>query len=402
MKHVSTFVFHVLTGRLRQAYEMLRHLRLGTQLAFIGLGVGSYLVHQYPSELWLYAERGYYTGRLMASPKAEGIALSRRAQQRLGELISTLQHDQIVELRRRNLGIGAGYNTWAIAQMSVGLGDANPVGAAELNQHFEKTLDEDCGCWRETPQSHPHTASTGWTIFAMSRLGLTTPPRVLGFILRAQSPEGWWALYPAKPEPVNAGSYPTAWAAMALCSQLPLQQQSQYPADLDRINFAIENALNWLSKNEVVQAARWIDYPANSPAIKSVSIAGLVVHTMRQCGYTEGVPALHRRWLSALPFGVTTAGTTEVSNTNLYLKNEGLEFDRTRHYVLQWALIATVDAYASGSTAQRAAAVQWIERILKPELLSPEVRSQRWVAAELLYALRHLRAHMGAARPEAK
>jgi hypothetical protein len=62
--------------------------------------------------------------------------------------------------------------------------------------------------------------------------------------------------------------------------------------------------------------------------------------------------------------------------------------------VLQWALVATVDAYAAGNLAQRAAAVQWIERILKPALLGPEVRSQRWVAAELLFALAHLQAHV--------
>jgi hypothetical protein len=157
-----------------------------------------------------------------------------------------------------------------------------------------------------------------------------------------------------------------------------------------KIKFAIENSLNWLEKNEIVQAARWMDYPASSPSLKSVSISGLVVHVMRQCGH--GDPSLHRRWLASLPLDVTNANSTELSNTYITPIGGGLDFDRTRHYVLQWQLVATVDAYASGSLGERAAALQWIERILTPSLASPEVRNQSWVSAELLYALRYLQA----------
>jgi hypothetical protein len=62
--------------------------------------------------------------------------------------------------------------------------------------------------------------------------------------------------------------------------------------------------------------------------------------------------------------------------------------------VLQWQLVATVDAFAAGTLAQRAAALQWIEWILTPGLVSPEVRNQNWVSAELLYALKYLQAHV--------
>jgi hypothetical protein len=297
-------------------------------------------------------------------------------------------------MRRRNLGIGAGYNSWAIAQMAVALGEASPVPASDVRETYEKTLDEGCWCWRETPQAQPHTGATGWVVFSMSQLGMKTPQPTLDFMLKMQSPEGWWPLYPAKLEPSNASTYATAWAALALCSQLQLRpSDGDDDASVASAKFAVENALNWLAKNEVVRAARWVDYPANTSSRRSISISGLVIHVMNQCRYTEGLGALHQHWLDALPFEVTNANTTEASNADIFL-DKGLEFDRTRHYVLQWTLIATVDAYLSGNLAQRAAAVQWIERILKPTLLGPEVRSQRWVAAELLFALNYLQAHV--------
>lgn len=400
MQDFLTFLFHVITGRFRNAFEVVRHLRIGTQLAFVGLGLGSYAVHQYPKELWLAGERGYYAAMLSVSAQDGAIPLSKGGQQRLAQLIATLERDQVVELRRRKLGIGAGYNAWAVAQMAAGLGPNMPIGASELANFFQATVDRDCNCWRETPQSLPHTGATGWIVYAQAKLGIKTERPVLSFLLSMQSPDGWWALYPAKPDIINAGTYPTAWATLALCSQLPLQKDEP-PADVERLRFAIENALNWLSKNETTQQARWMDYPANTPAIRSASITGLVLHTMKLCGHTEGAADAHRRWLANLPFEVTTANDTEISNTNLYLNNEGLEFDRTRHYVMEWALVGIVDAYASGTPLQRAAALQWIERILKPDLVSPEVRNQRWIAAELQYALRHLQSHVRGAGPKA-
>jgi hypothetical protein len=394
LKALSSFVFHLITGQFRKAYETVSHLRLGTKLAFLGIGVGSYALQQYPDVILFYVERGYYLASMAVQPKSDAIPLSTAAKKNLSDLIRTLQYDLSVEMRRRNLGISAGYNSWAIAQMAVALDDASPVPTAEVRETYEKTLDESCGCWRETPQAQPHTGATGWVVFSMSEFGMQTPPRILEFMLAMQSPDGWWPLYPAKREPSNASTYATDWAALSLCTQLPLQKKHGHnDAVVARMSFAVENALNWLAKNEVVQAARWIDYPANTSSMRSISISGLTIHVLNRCGHTQGLTALHQRWLEAMPFEVTSASMTEASNADIFL-DQGLEFDRTRHYVLQWALIATVDAYASGNLAQRAAAVQWIERMLKPTLIGPEVRSQRWVAAELLYALGYLQAHI--------
>jgi hypothetical protein len=392
MSDIFKFVVYIITGQFPKAFDIVRYLRLGTKLGFVAIGAGSYVVHQYPEQLYSMAERAYYVSVLATGAKSDKIALSQGAQRRLGELITTLQSDHAIELKRRDLGVEQGYNTWAVAQTVVALGDTAGVEAPAIQHFFEANLDKDCSCWRETPQQQPHTGATGWTVFAMSKMGLKAPPQALAFLLSLQSPDGWWPLHPAKAEPKSASTYATAWATLALCSQLPLQD----PADpgTGKMKFAVENSLNWLEKNEITRSARWLDYPANSPSLKSVSISGLVVHVMQQCGHADA--RVHRQWLSSLPLEIANANTTEASNTYVTPASGGLVFDRTRHYVLQWELVATADAYAAGDLTQRAAALQWLERILTPGLASPEVRNQNWVSAELLYGLRYLQANVAA------
>ena len=398
MQDLLKFLFLVITGRFRNAFDLMRQLKLGSQLAFVFIGLGSYALHQYPRELYSFAERGYYSAKLAAGANTDAIPLSRGGQQQLAELIKTLQNDQAVEFRRRNLGVEQGYNAWAVSQIVVSLGNEPPIEPAAVQQFFEKTLDEDCGCWRETPQKQPHTGATAWTIFAMSTLQIAAPPRVVSSLLNMQAPDGWWPLYPSKLEPKSASTYATAWATLALCTQLPLQGKGP-AADTAKMKFGIENALNWLAKNEIARSARWPDYPANTPSIHSASISGLIVHVMHECGTTEGAERLHRQWLTGLPADATSASATEQTNTYVTLSSGALDFDRTRHYVLPWSLVATADAYAAGTLTQRAAALQWFERTLTPALASPEVRNQNWVSAEVLYALKYLRTRVAPGAP---
>jgi hypothetical protein len=374
MSDVFKFVVFVVTAQFSKAFELVRHLRLGTKLGFVAVGAVSYVVHQYPTELYTLGERAYYVGKLATGAKRDTILLSQSAQRRLAELIRTLQADLTIELKRRDLGVERGYNTWAVAQLVVALGEAVRSEAPAIQSFFEANLDKECSCWRETPQQQPHTGATGWTVFSMSRLGLKAPPQTLSFLLSLQSPEGWWPLHPAKLEPRSASTYATAWAALALCWQLPLQE----PADprIAKIKFAIANSLNWLEKNEIGQSTRWMDYPANTPSLKSISISGLVLHVLEQCGHDD--PRMQRAWLDGLSLDITNANTTEMSNTYITPSAGGLDFDKTRHAVLQWALLATVDSYAAGTLIERASALQWLERILTPNLLSPQVRNETW------------------------
>lgn len=185
MSHVLTFLFHVITGQFRKAYELVRHLRLGTQLSFVGQGLVSYGFHQYPNEIYLLGERGYYIVRLgvSAGMPSNAIPLSTRGRQQLSSLIETLRNDLTIELMRRDLGVSQGYNTWAVAQTVVGLASALRIEPSTILAFFERNIDENCACWHETPEKQPHTGATGWTIYSISALGLAAPPIVLNSLL---------------------------------------------------------------------------------------------------------------------------------------------------------------------------------------------------------------------------
>lgn len=390
MKEFFAFLFLVITGRFQKAFEQLKAMGLMSKFVFLALGGISYVVHQYPQALWTYAERGYFLTVLVRAPQAPGLPLSSAARSELNGLIATLEGDQAMELRRRNLGVNQGFNTWAVSQMTVALEEASPVQPAAVKAFFSQNMDKECGCWRETPQKQPHTGATGWTIFALSKLNEKAPAESINYVLSGQSPEGWWALHPATQEPRNASTYATAWATLALCSQLPLYEKEAGGLS-EKIKASITSATDWMKRSAFAGEARWYDYPANDPHIKSISLSGLVLHTLHACGSPEMVREADPRWLDALPDGVTDASDTDVSNTYIELAGGELDFDRTRHYKLQWQLVATVDAYAAGNRMQKAAALQWIEAILKPGLASPDVRNKNWVSAELLYALKYLR-----------
>src|SRR5262245_16029397 len=293
MSDVFKFVVYIITGQFPKAFDIVRALRLGTKLGFVAIGAGSYVVHQYPEQLYSMAERAYYVSVLATGAKTDKIPLSQGAQRRLGDLIKTLQSDHAIELKRRDLGIEQGYNTWAVAQTVVALADTVQVEAPAIQRFFEASLDKDCSCWRETPQAQPHTGATGWTVFSMSKMGSKAPPQALAFLLSLQSPDGWWPLHPAKLEPKSASTYATAWATLALCSQLLLHDAADPAAA--KIKFAVDNSLNWLEKNQIAQSARWMDYPANTPSLKSTSVSGLVIHVMQQCGHVDA--RVHRAWL---------------------------------------------------------------------------------------------------------
>lgn len=392
MKTIFKFLFLVITGRLRPAYHIIRDLRLSTKLAFIGMGLASYVVHQYPRELYVLGERGYFAALLVAQGSGDRIRLSESAQKNLAGLIGTLQADHT--LHPKDLRPEKDASGWSTAQSLVAVGNLARVDAAQVRDYYAKLIDGDCGCWREEKKRQPHTGATGWIVFAMSEYGIELPPRTLSYLLEAQGAEGWWALHPATTDPRHASTYATAWATLALCTQITGRTGVAMHSEAGRIKPAVDKALDWLAKREIEQSAHWHDYPANSPQLKSASISGLVLHVKRKCGVEQDLPRQHRQWLSGMPAVIANAGTAEFSNMMLPLNNGVTEFDRTRHYVLQWTMIATVDAYANGSLIQRAATQQWLERILTPALVSEEVRKQSWVSAELLYALRHLSNHL--------
>ena len=75
-----------------------------------------------------------------------------------------------------------------------------------------------------------------------------------------------------------------------------------------------------------------------------------------------------------------------MANLNFYA-------DGIRRYKLPWCLIATRDAYSSGSREEQLAARRWVEKTLgNPTEMERSVAPLPHVAAEVLIALRYLEA----------
>jgi hypothetical protein len=57
-------------------------------------------------------------------------------------------------------------------------------------------------------------------------------------------------------------------------------------------------------------------------------------------------------------------------------------------------LRATVEAYESGTTAQRARALLWLEEAFKRPLRQEDFRTEFWTMAETLFALRQVQGRL--------
>jgi hypothetical protein len=228
---------------------------------------------------------------------------------------------------------------------------------------------------------------------ALATLGQPAEEAQIEFLLANQKPDGWWPIYPASASSDNASSYATALCVWALSEHL--NRGLVPPTHVKRVEAGTDRGLAWLLSVRVTGRARWSDYPLVPVGRESVGISGLVVHVLHHARKSN-VSAIDRLWLNDLPPAVPAVVEFEASNKTV--KNEAgiaVQTDDTRHYALQWAVVATADAYPYGTLWERHAAAGWMERALKPLGPSEEadmaaLKAGPWVAAELLIALRHL------------
>jgi hypothetical protein len=67
------------------------------------------------------------------------------------------------------------------------------------------------------------------------------------------------------------------------------------------------------------------------------------------------------------------------------------ELDAFVQIKLPWMLVATVDAYPSGTVLQRVTALQWLESALQqPTVVNADTQPNNWWRAELLYGLKYV------------
>ncbi len=143
-------------------------------------------------------------------------------------------------------------------------------------------------------------------------------------------------------------------------------------------------------KTRVPGKARWTDYPFNDSRSETLGATGFVIHVLHHVSANaEELQSIDRLWLDDLPTLKMDAKGRE--NSAVVIDSFTLR-DPTSQFPIQWSVIATVDAYPSGTSLQKAKATVWVDGIAgdADELAKGVIGDTDWIAAELLIALRYL------------
>lgn len=276
---------------------------------------------------------------------------------------------------------------WTTAQILIALEGRATVDAKSVQAYFESQMKPDCSCWQKYPDvKYPaHIAVSATVLFSLARLRQPVTTDQLLFLLENQNIEGWWPIYP---NGKDGSTYATALSVLALHEQHHMGLVSA--KDSGRVKASVERGLAWLLSTQVQGKARWRDYRLGR---ESLSISGLALHVLHRTGQA-GLSDVDRLWLQTLPSPIPSAIDPEASYITIFDQlGKPIHTDDTRYYPLQWAIVATVDAYPNGTIRERAAALGWIENALKfpgPLDKVSGTKEDDWIAAELVTALRYL------------
>jgi hypothetical protein len=285
---------------------------------------------------------------------------------------------------------------WTVAQVWLALRDVVPDPAnsgAKLRAALSRTASPACSCWVEVPDSALYALPTAWALLALAAYNEPATPDELKGLLQRQTKDGWWAMYFAADRPGNASTSATAFITLALHQQL--QKGLVSPELVDDVRRAIGLGTRWLTAN-ASSPARWVAYPhGRGEDLDYLSVSALVIYVLRT---VEGNTRSDDAWLSYLPRRVPDLMQSEVAMTIVYRSETSITLDTTRHYQHPWMLATTADAYLHASTIQRARGLLWLEEALKQTISFDDVGKQEWMAAEELFALRHVKSILELAR----
>jgi hypothetical protein len=287
-------------------------------------------------------------------------------------------------------------NAWSVAQIWLALAGLDPDvanGGQRLRAFMSSTRDTICQCWRETEDKLPHSLATAWVLYSLAHYGQPATHEEIEDVLKRQGETGWWAMFPSLPDEANASTSATAWTVLALHHQL--EKDLIAPEQRDAVKEAVERSVRWLTRRAVVGAARWTEYPPDQTferTIDYLAASALVLHTLH---VVAGSRAFDNLWLDQLPQRVPGPIENEVAKGYVFRSKTQFTLDDVRHYPFPWMLRATVEAYESGTTAQRARALLWLEEAFKNPLRQEDFRAEFWTMAETLFALRQVQGLIG-------
>ena len=315
-----------------------------------------------------------------------------------GELVSPAAAKEIEEARRGlvnlvSVALGSmtsaaqkPNNAWTVAQMTVALEGIAPFDRDVVSKYLERAKDPKCECWKEYG-GEDQAAASSWVLLALAKIGNPRQPDELKSLLDTQNSDGSWSIAPTAGDPSDSSTYGTSWALTVLHEYVA--KHRLIPTEQTPIEQAIGRGVQYLVAARMPGKPRWRDYPQAEDGIESISDSGLTLHTLNQLGAID--PGVNRLWLEKLPSNAM--GFTDFENSGHRGRSKDSNFfvDGIRRYRLPWALIATRDAYAGGSSKDQAAAQAWVETVLgdASEMQRATAKTPH-IAAELLIALRYL------------
>jgi hypothetical protein len=289
------------------------------------------------------------------------------------------------------MGVLPEFNPWAVAQTWAalyGLEPSLPTRASTLRAFMTQQRDPSCICWRETDDKLPHTVATAWVLYTLALYDQPAEPGEIAALLDRQGAEGWWAMFPATPDPRNASTAATAWASLALHTQLSHQlipaSQQQRAAE------AISRADGWLRSHAIPGRARWTEYaPEHVAEVNEdyLAVSGFTMHALRT---VADISEFDHAWLAELPRRVPGLTESETAKGQVFRSKNQFTLDDVRHYRFPWMLKTTVDAYPNGTNLEKARALVWIEKALDRPLTSTDFRNEIWTIAETVFVLRQI------------
>jgi hypothetical protein len=287
-------------------------------------------------------------------------------------------------------------NPWSVAQIWLALEGLDPDvanGGQRLRAFMSSTRDSVCQCWRETEDKLPHSLATAWVLYSLAHYGQPATYEEIEDVLKRQGETGWWAMFPSLPDERNASTSATAWTVLALHHQFEKNLISA--EQRDAVKQAIDRSMRWLTQRAVVGAARWTEYPPEQTferTIDYLAASALVIHTLH---VVAGSREFDNLWLDRLPQRVPGPIENEVAKGYVFRSKTQFTLDDVRHYPFPWMLRATIEAYQSGTTAQRARALLWLEDAFKSPMRQEDFHSEFWTMAETLFALRQVQGLIG-------
>ena len=177
-------------------------------------------------------------------------------------------------------------------------------------------------------------------------------------------------------------TYATGWVTWGLYKQ---RSAGLVPAERRAaVDGAILRATQWLLHAR--DGARWKAHPNLPGSTEPEVLSGFILHVLHEVGAAD-LADVDRSWLQTLPRANLNPNSLDTHYVVLQYGHSAA-IDHFAEVRFPWILLATADAYASGTPAEKARTLSWFKRVLdNPEVRSADTEGVEWVRAEVLLGM---------------